>query len=71
MTDKNFKVGDKVTYRPDYGQDEKGIIKSFAVDPQYAFVVYHCAEEWDRYWDYTAARTRLSELYPGWPEVKE
>ena len=61
-----FKIGDKVTYRKKM-ENEKGIIKSIP-DDDHAFVVYHCAGKWDRYREYTAARTRLEDLTPGWDD---
>lgn len=56
-----FQVGMKVTYLP---KNEKGIVKK--LDGEYAFVVYHCGEDWERYYDYTAARTEQSDLIRGW-----
>ena len=63
-----LKIGDKVMYHPSYGKPEKGILKSFSVKEDYAFAVYHCAKEWDRYFDYTGASTRMDELTKGWEE---
>jgi len=59
-----MKPGDKVTFQP-LRKTEYGIIKSMSGD-NHAFVVYHCAGEWERYYDYTAERTRLVDLVPGW-----
>lgn len=60
--------GQKVTYTTDY-KTEKGIVKSVQ-NEDYAFVVYHCAGNWDNYQNYTAARTRIEDLEPGWKEVE-
>jgi len=59
-----FKVGDKVTL-VSYNRNEHGIIKSIP-DYRYVFVVYNCGGDWDHYQDYTAARTELANLVPGW-----
>ncbi len=60
-----YSIGEKVTYRS-FGKTEIGIVKSYCDDPEYVFVVYHCDNNWTRYFDYTAARTALSDLSPGW-----
>lgn len=63
-----MEVGQKVTYLS-LGKVEHGIIKKLEENRSaYAFVVYHCDGNWDRYFDYTAARTRLIDLVPGWVE---
>jgi hypothetical protein len=54
--------GDEVTYIP---KMEHGIVKGLS-DQDHVFVVYHCAGDWDHYRDYTAARTRIKDLVPGW-----
>jgi hypothetical protein len=59
-----FMPGDYVTYRTDY-KTEPGRVKS-CPDAEHCFVVYSCAGEWDRYQDYTAARTRVADLERGW-----
>lgn len=59
-----FHVGDKVTYQL-VGKSEHGIVKSLS-DADHVFVVYHCAEKWDQYLKYTAARTAISDLVSGW-----
>lgn len=46
---------------------EKGIVKSVS-DDEHAFVVYNCGENWDDYENYTAARTKISDLEEGWKE---
>lgn len=57
-------IGDKVTYQS-FGKLEHGIVKSLS-DAEHVFVVYHCGGEWERYFDYTAARTCIADLIPGW-----
>lgn len=64
-----FKIGDKVTYIK-FGKVERGIVKDLSGD-DYVLVVYHCAENWDRYFDYTGERTEISDLVPGWIEEKD
>ena len=66
MTKLDLKKGDRVTYVA-YKKKERGIVKSFS-DETHVFVVYHCGEDWDRYFDYTAARTNINDLILGWPE---
>jgi hypothetical protein len=56
--------GDKVTYIS-FNKKEIGIVKSVP-DEDHAFVVYHCAGNWEHYEDYTAARTRVEDLVKGW-----
>lgn len=59
-----FKKGDKVTYKTPF-KTERGIVKSLSSEG-FVFVVYNCAEEWSDYENYTAARTAIKDLYPGW-----
>jgi hypothetical protein len=59
-----FKKGDSVTYCPEYGAKEKGVVKE--VRDNIAFVVYKCGGEWHRYEEYTGAATNISDLQPGW-----
>jgi hypothetical protein len=63
-------VGDKVHYQPvHYGADrwENGIVKSKPGHTTHGvFVVYNCAGNWDKYQQYTAAMTVLSDLHYGW-----
>lgn len=60
--------GDKVTYVPIKGAPvEKGIVKSMR-DPENAFVVYHCNDEWHNYEDYIGNLTEVKQLKLGWPE---
>lgn len=58
--------GQKVTYAPDYGEPERGKVKSFSEDPNFVFVVYNCGGNWDNYENYTAARTNIKDLKLGW-----
>lgn len=62
-----LKKGTKVTYNNGYGE-ERGIVKSFCDNPDYVFVVYNCAGNWDDYENYTAARTFIKDLEIGWEE---
>jgi len=63
-------IGDRVRYQPDhYGDDkwENGIVKEVREGvSDSVWVVYHCAGEWDRYRDYTSAKTNLCDLKLGW-----
>jgi len=61
-----MQIGQRVTYLS-FGKVEHGIVKSLS-DAEHVFVVYHCAGNWDRYFDYTAARTEINDLVPGWVE---
>ena len=49
-----------VIYTGGVGETQKGKIKSW--NDTWIFVVYHCADEWDNYQDYTAAATEPSDL---------
>jgi len=60
-----FNVGDKVTYDPDFGVPEKGIVKSFS-EPDHVFVVYNWAREPENYNHYTGVRTLKRNLRKGW-----
>ncbi len=66
MEENEFKVGDKVSYITEHSEPEHGIVKSIPDDAAFLFVVYSCAEEWNKYNKYTAARTPLSSLKKGW-----
>ena len=66
----SLKIGDKVHYQPSHHSKqewENGIIKEVreGVDDA-VWVVYHCAERWDKYMDYTSAKTELRDLKFGW-----
>lgn len=58
--------GSRVHYDPGYGEPENGVVKSFADEINYVFVVYKCAGNWDRYQDYTGQRTHVKDLKHGW-----
>ena len=64
-----FQPGQKVHYIPFPGcssdKYENGIVKSVS-DHEHVFVVFHCGGEWDRYTEYTAARTNVNQLRAGW-----
>ena len=59
-----FKIGEKVTYVTPF-KKERGMVKSIC-DEDSTFVVYHCNNEWDKYQEYTAARTPNEDLKKGW-----
>jgi hypothetical protein len=62
--------GDKVHYIPHSNatkeEYENGIIKEIHPDKDKAWVVYHCAGEWDKYYRYTGALTDFRYLKKGW-----
>lgn len=62
------KVDDLVHYIPFDGCNvsliTNGIIKG--VNVGHVWVVYHCADDWENYRDYTGALTPLRRLYNGW-----
>lgn len=62
----SLQPGQRVTYAPNYGKRERGVVKRD--DGDYAFVVYHCDGQWSRYADYTAARTDKRDLVMGWSD---
>jgi len=66
----DIRFGDKVHYKPPYyGEDrwENGKVKEIRSDVDDAiWVVFHCAGEWERFTEYTAAMTKIKDLYPGW-----
>lgn len=64
-----FEPGDHVTFHG-YKKKEIGIVKSIS-DESHVFVVYHCDDNWHRYEEYTAARTKISDLTYGWPGESE
>jgi hypothetical protein len=67
ITKEQLQVGTKVTYCPSHGHTENGIVKSLPEhNNDQVFVVYHCNNEWNRYFDYTAALTNISDLKIGW-----
>ena len=52
-------IGRWVIYKTEF-ENQRGRIKSW--NDKWIFVVYHCAGEWDRYQDYTAAATKPEDL---------
>lgn len=64
--EQEIKAGSYVTYTAQHGKQEKGIVKSITEDGQAAFVVYHCNDDWENYYNYTGARTELTNLHYGW-----
>jgi hypothetical protein len=65
----DLSIGERVTYITPY-ETEIGIVKSIS-DEEHVFVVYNCGGDWDNYRDYTAARTKISDLKHGWIIRKE
>ena len=63
-----FNIGDKVTYVPDFGYLESGIIKSIC-DNDSVFVVYTCDGNWEHYDNYTGFKTKIKDLIHGWGET--
>ena len=62
-----IRVGMKVHYVDTFARNcENGIVKGISQRSEAAFVVYHCDEKWDEFYNYTAALTMLRDLYPGW-----
>ena len=66
----DLRIGDRVHYQPEhYGNKrwENGLIKEIRDDiTDGVWVVYNCAGNWDRYTDYTSAKTNLRDLKIGW-----
>jgi len=60
-----MKEGTKVAYIT-HNKIERGIVKSACLDRAYVFVVYNCNNDWENYKNYTAVRTRISDLTIGW-----
>ena len=67
---KKLEVGNKVHYQPAHyniTEWENGIVKEIRdYIPDAVWVVYKCAGNWDRYMDYTSAKTNLRDLNFGW-----
>lgn len=66
-----LKRGDAVTYIPFPDAErsiwEKGIVKATMEEgDEYVWVVYKCGNNWDKYSDYTAAKTHITDLKFGW-----
>jgi hypothetical protein len=53
-------VGHWVTYTLSTGKQETGRIKSW--NDKFIFVVYKCADEWDKFKDYTGVATNPKDL---------
>lgn len=64
-----LKEGDYVHYTPDHGPKENGRIKFMG--REFASVVYKCNGEWERFEEYTGARTELTKLSRGWIDGDE
>ncbi len=62
-------AGRYVIYIDGTGEENKGRIKSW--NDIWIFVVYHCAEEWDNYMEYTAAATDPCDLKFSDPKIGE
>jgi hypothetical protein len=61
-------IGSKVHYQPEHYNEEEwenGLVKELRA-PDGVWVVYNCSNEWERYIDYTAAKTHLRDLRLGW-----
>ena len=70
MNIKGLRIGSKVHYQPSHynpNEYENGIIKEIRDNITDAvWVVYNCAENWDKYQDYTSAKTNINDLRIGW-----
>lgn len=53
-------LGRYVIYTDGTKEEQRGRIKSW--NDRWIFVVYHCADEWDNYQDYTGAATEPGDL---------
>jgi len=58
LTDED--IGKEVLYTNGAGDKEFGKLKSW--NYKWIFVVYHCADDWDNYRDYTGAATDPNDL---------
>ncbi len=67
----NLSKGQRVHYQKDLMKPENGIVKSVVENGEAAFVVFHCAGEWDNYENYTGQYTRSVNLKDGWVDEKE
>jgi len=60
-----MEIGDKVRYCPEHSlKEEKGVVKS--IQPDLAWIVYNCNNDWDNYRDYTGCATKITDLKLGW-----
>jgi hypothetical protein len=66
MNVKEIEIGMKVHYTSPHGSKENGIVKSINDSKTAAFVVYHCNNDWDSYYDYTGQHTKILDLTAGW-----
>jgi len=65
-----LKVGDKVRFQPEYYSENKwsnGIVKE-VIDELRVRAVFHCADDWDNYKNYTSQLTDIKDLKKGWRE---
>ncbi len=65
----DVEIGSRVHYQPSHYGDryENGLVKEIRAGVTDAiWVVYNCAGEWDRYQEYTSAKTNVGDLYLGW-----
>jgi len=53
-------IGRYVIYTDGLKNEEQGRLKSW--NDKWIFVVYHCADDWDNYQDYTGAATDPNDL---------
>lgn len=58
--------GQKVHYKPIFGQTENGIVKSQHPSGKSVWVVYRCAGDWGNYQNYTGELTVNTDLVDGW-----
>lgn len=58
--------GTKVHYTAPHGKQENGIIKDTNDSKTTAWVVYHCNNDWEHYFNYTGAATNIEDLTEGW-----
>jgi hypothetical protein len=67
---KQLHVGSKVRYQPAHYKErrwENGIVKEILKEiTTSVWVVYNCADNWDRYTEYASAETRLEDLRLDW-----
>ena len=67
MKQQELMVGDSVTYVPDHGKQEHGVVKEIPEHTKDSVrVVYHCNGEWHNFRNYTSAMTPLDKLKKGW-----
>lgn len=66
---KDAYVGQSVSYFPEFGEKEIGVIKSLDAMEGHVYVVFHCGGEWHNFEDYTAQSTPLDKLEEGWAHV--